>query len=127
VPLWSQIAIQHHLRNSSAVAQIEKDQIAMIAPPVHPAHQHHLLAGIRCAQFTAQMRPLQLANKIEHFKCPLRANDQSCLALIVAVLSVTCFSCCHSRRKSASQSKLLNYKTIVILSEAKGLLFSDDV
>jgi hypothetical protein len=44
----------------------------MIAPPVDPAHQHYLFAGIRRAQLAAQMRPLQfaykveLANRIEH-------------------------------------------------------------
>ena len=37
----AQLVVQHHLRDAVAVAQIEKNQIAVVAPPVHPANQYH--------------------------------------------------------------------------------------
>ena len=35
------------------------DQIAMIAAPVHPAHQDHGLPILLCAKLATHMRPLQ--------------------------------------------------------------------
>ncbi len=54
-----QLFIQHNLANPGAVAQVEKDQIAVIAPPVHPAHHNHLLSCVCGAQFAAKMRSFE--------------------------------------------------------------------
>ena len=61
VPFGNQVVIQHHLRNAGAVAQIQKDQVAVVAAPVHPAHQHHLLARVGGAQLAAHVRPFKIA------------------------------------------------------------------
>ena len=45
----AQLIVQHNLRNAVAVAQIEKNEIAMVAAPVHPTQQDNLSARVRCA------------------------------------------------------------------------------
>jgi hypothetical protein len=54
-----ELLIEHHLRDAGAVAHIEKDEVAVIAAAVHPAHQHHRLAGVGGTQFAAEMRPFE--------------------------------------------------------------------
>ena len=46
----AQLFIENDLRDSAAVAQIDEDEIAKVAPPVHPAHQHDVLVGVGRAQ-----------------------------------------------------------------------------
>ena len=53
VALRRQLFIEHHLGNAAAVAHIEEDQVAVIAAAVHPAHEHHVFAGVGGAQFAA--------------------------------------------------------------------------
>ena len=55
MPVRRQLFIQHHLRNAAAVAHIQKDQVAVVAAPVHPAHHNHLFACVRGAQFAAHV------------------------------------------------------------------------
>ncbi len=50
------LGVDDNLRHSGAVAQINEQQIAMVAPPVNPAHQHGLFASVRSAQRSAHMR-----------------------------------------------------------------------
>jgi hypothetical protein len=71
VTFGRQVAVEDYLGNPCPVAHIEKDQIPVIPAPVHPAHQYNLLTCVRRAQLAAHMRPFQLSNKIEHFRCPL--------------------------------------------------------
>ena len=59
VAFGGQLLVQHHLGNAAAVAQIEKDEIAVIAAAVDPAHHHHVLAGLGGAQFAAEIRPFK--------------------------------------------------------------------
>jgi hypothetical protein len=47
--------IQHHLQDAGAVAQVEKDEIAVVAAPVDPAHDDHVVAGIGCAKVSAHV------------------------------------------------------------------------
>ena len=61
VAVGRQLLVQHNLRDAGAVAQIEKDQVAVVAAPVHPAHQDHLLPGVGGAQVAAKMRPFETA------------------------------------------------------------------
>jgi hypothetical protein len=75
VALGNQFLVQHDLRNAAAVAQIEKDQVAVIATPVHPAHQHNRLSCVGGAQFAACVRSFEISLKIEHCSCPLLAKN----------------------------------------------------
>ena len=49
------VGIDGHLGNTKTVAEIQKDQPAMIAPPVNPAGQCHLLPDMAAIQFTTTM------------------------------------------------------------------------
>jgi hypothetical protein len=53
-----QFLVNHNLRDPTTVAQINKQQISKVAPPVNPAHEHGFLAGIGSAQFPAHMATL---------------------------------------------------------------------
>jgi hypothetical protein len=48
--------IEDQLRNAVAVAQMDKQESAKIAPAMHPSHQHNLLTDVIRAQFSAAMR-----------------------------------------------------------------------
>src|ERR1019366_5828522 len=56
----------HNLCDPAAVAQVEEDEIAEIAPLVHPSHEHNFGAGVGGAQLAAHMSTLQVTLKIEH-------------------------------------------------------------
>ena len=49
------VRIAHHLRQSLAVAQVDEDHAAVVAPPVRPAAQRDRAIDQRCAQLTAVM------------------------------------------------------------------------
>ncbi len=59
-PSGIRLVVKHHLRNSCAVAEVEEDQVAVVAAPVHPAHQHHLLARVGSAQRAAHVGPFEI-------------------------------------------------------------------
>ena len=40
------VVAHHHLRDAAAIADIEEDQRAEIAHPVHPSEQHDLLTDL---------------------------------------------------------------------------------
>jgi len=44
------LLVKHDLSDATTVAYVNKDQVAKIAPPVHPTHEHCLLARIRRTQ-----------------------------------------------------------------------------
>jgi len=68
----NQFLVQHDLRNAGAVAQVEEDQVAVIAAAIYPAIK--TTAGRRsCAEFAAMMRPFEISLKIKHYLCPLFA------------------------------------------------------
>jgi hypothetical protein len=52
--------VQHHLRNAGAVAHIEKDKVAVVAPPVHPSHQNNVLTILLYTELSALVRALQI-------------------------------------------------------------------
>jgi hypothetical protein len=58
VALWSKVLVQDHLRNAGAIAQIEEDEIAMVAATVHPTHQHYMLACLCGAKLPTSMGAL---------------------------------------------------------------------
>jgi hypothetical protein len=53
--------VQNDLADAGSVAQVQKYQIAVVAPPVHPAHQDYVLSGVSGTQRTAKLRPFQIA------------------------------------------------------------------
>ena len=55
------VLIQHNLRNAVAIAQVEEDEVAVIAPAIHPTHQRDGLAGVGRAQLAARVSPLSCA------------------------------------------------------------------
>jgi hypothetical protein len=57
--------VEHHLRDAGAVAEVEEDEVAVVAAAVHPAHQGNGFAGVRDAEIAAAMRALQGAKKVE--------------------------------------------------------------
>ena len=59
VAVGGQLLVEHNLGDAGAVAQIEEDEVAVVAAAVDPAHQDHLLAGVGGAQVAAEMRPFE--------------------------------------------------------------------
>ena len=60
VAVRRQFLVQYNLADAAAVAQIEKDQVAVIAPPVDPAHEYDSLSSLRDAKIAAVMRPFEI-------------------------------------------------------------------
>ncbi len=60
VNLRSGVAGDDRLRNAAAVAHIEKNQVAQVAPLVHPSHQHNFRACVGGTQLAAHVSPLQV-------------------------------------------------------------------
>ena len=52
---------KYQLGHSVAVAQMNKDHAAQVAPAVHPAHQQCAFAGIRGTQLTARVCAPEIA------------------------------------------------------------------
>jgi hypothetical protein len=65
VGFWMSFLIENHLHNSRAIANVEKQQIAEIAPTRDPPHDDHIVAGIFGAQIAAVVCSLQIAQKIQ--------------------------------------------------------------
>ena len=59
VALGSELLVEHDLSDAGAVAHVEKDEVAVVAAAVDPAHDNHLLAGVSGAKFSAQMCALE--------------------------------------------------------------------
>jgi hypothetical protein len=55
------LLVEDDLRDAGAVAQVEKDEVAVVAPPVDPAHQDHVLPRVLGAKLSTHLRPLQTA------------------------------------------------------------------
>ena len=52
---WIALFIKDYLRHSAAVTNIDKDQVAEVTPPVHPAHEYGFLAGVVGTQCAAHV------------------------------------------------------------------------
>ena len=53
VAVGGQLLVEHDLADAGAVAQVEEDEVAVVAAAVDPAHDDHLLTGVGGAQFAA--------------------------------------------------------------------------
>ena len=49
------LLVEHDLSDAAAVAHINEDEVAEVAPPVDPAHEHGLLARIGRTQSAAHV------------------------------------------------------------------------
>ena len=61
-----QLLVEDNLRDSGAIAQIDKNQLAQIASPVHPAHEDNVRIRVRRAQIAAVFCPLQISKSVKH-------------------------------------------------------------
>jgi hypothetical protein len=61
VTLGYQFLVQNHLADAAAVAYVEEDEVAVVAAPVDPAHEHYLLTGVGGTQFAAEMGAFKFA------------------------------------------------------------------
>ena len=66
VRLGMQLLVEDNLRDSGAVAQVDEDQLAQIAPAMHPAHQDDVFVRVRGAQRAAVICALQISESIKH-------------------------------------------------------------
>src|SRR5260370_36937419 len=57
--------IENNLHDAGAITNIEKEQIAKVAPPRHPAHDVRVAAFVLRAQFAAVVCALQIPQKIQ--------------------------------------------------------------
>jgi hypothetical protein len=57
--------IENYLHDPGAIANVQKQQIAQIAPPGDPAHHDYVAAGVFCAQLAAVVCSFQIAQKIQ--------------------------------------------------------------
>ncbi len=60
-----QLFVEHNLRQSRAVAQVNEDQLAQIAAAMNPAHQDHIFISVRRAQVAAVVGAFQITESIE--------------------------------------------------------------
>jgi hypothetical protein len=61
VAVGGELLVEHNLRNAGAVAQVEEDEVAVVAAAVDPAHEDNLLAGVGGAQIAAEMGTFETA------------------------------------------------------------------
>ena len=56
-----ELFVKHDLGDAGAVAEVEEDEVAVVAAAVDPAHEHNLLAGVGGAQVAAEVGPFETA------------------------------------------------------------------
>ncbi len=61
VAFRGQIFVEHDLRDPGAVTQVQEDQVAVVAAPVHPSHEDDLFAGVLRAELSTSVRALKSA------------------------------------------------------------------
>ena len=58
--------VEDYLDDAGAVAHVEKEQIAQVAAPRHPAHHNSFLSFVLRAELAAVMCALQVSQKVQH-------------------------------------------------------------
>jgi hypothetical protein len=53
--------VEDDLRDAGAVAEVEEDEVAVVAAAVDPAHEDNVLAGVGGAQIAAEMGTFETA------------------------------------------------------------------
>jgi hypothetical protein len=49
------IGVEHQLRNAKAIAQVDKDEVAVVAVAIHPTIEPNNSANMLCAQLTTRV------------------------------------------------------------------------
>jgi hypothetical protein len=70
-----QFVIENDLCDPGAVAQVDEDDLAQVAAPVDPSHEHNFLASVRETKLSAHVRSFEIAEKIKHFSALLCGNS----------------------------------------------------
>jgi len=55
VAVGSQLLVEDNLGNAAAIADVEKDEVAVVAAAIDPAHEDDVLAGVGGAKIAAHM------------------------------------------------------------------------
>ena len=63
--------VEHDLGDAGAVAEVEEDEVAVVAAAIDPAHEGDGLAGVRAAEFAAGVRALEGAEEVESHNCSI--------------------------------------------------------
>ena len=71
VAVGGELLVEDDLGDAGAVAQVEEDEVAVVAAAVDPAHEDHLLAGVGGAQVAAEMRPFETCLRKSSTTCVL--------------------------------------------------------
>ena len=58
VRLGRALGVDHELHDARAVAQVDEDEVAVVAPPADPARERQLAAGVLRARLPAQHVPI---------------------------------------------------------------------
>jgi hypothetical protein len=64
--LRRELRIEHHLRDALAVAEVDEDAAAVIAPRVDPAEEHDLAIDVGVSEQAAVVSPLELVDEARH-------------------------------------------------------------
>ena len=60
--------VEDYLDDTGAIAHVEKEQIAKVAAPRHPAHHNSFVSFVLRAELAAVVCALQISQKVQH--CP---------------------------------------------------------
>ncbi len=60
VSFGREFLVENHLGDAAAIAHVKKDEVAVVAATVNPAHQNHAFASMSGTKFPAQMRPFKI-------------------------------------------------------------------
>ena len=94
--------VEDDLGDAGAVAEVEEDEVAVVAAAVDPAHEDYVLAGCSCAEFATHVRALQDCLKSlvsQSFYC---TEFDACSAALGGTRLPRCSSQSFSGRNSVS-------------------------
>ncbi len=60
------LPVENYLRHPGAVADVNENQVAEVAPAVHPSHEHGARSGIAGAQRAAGVSSSKISEEVEH-------------------------------------------------------------
>ena len=67
------VGLEHDLRDAGAVAEVDEDHAAVVAPLAHPAAEHDLASDVRRAHGSTEVRSAQITQWIESRQGRLRS------------------------------------------------------
>jgi hypothetical protein len=61
VHLGIDFRVEHHLGDPLAVAEIDENDPAVVAPALDPAHEHHFTVNVRSGELVAVVGPAHIS------------------------------------------------------------------